>query len=116
MRREVEYFDEETIEAEIAALERSDAIKLLYLLELYRTCGIQATSPLYIEDYGEGLLLLRHTSGAYKGRCFFVTTIKRKDFQKCVVLLVYRKESQKADPQAVERARRRMETILKENR
>jgi hypothetical protein len=89
-----------------------DEAKMVLLMDLYAMAGPKPDRPLYIEDYGDGLLCLPHTKGAYKGRCLFFTLRGPKN-STCVALIVYRKESQKADMQALERARNLMKRIGK---
>ncbi len=96
------FYDEKSFEDEMSKLERGDRAKLRVLMEFYTSIG--AARPVYIEPYRGGLLCLRHSSGAYKGRRLFFA----EQGGDPVALLAYRKESAKADPKAIERARNRM--------
>src|SRR5260370_727073 len=108
MRREWAVSDPEAFEKEMKALGAKDESKILDLMNVYAASGVVAQPPVLVEDYGEGLLCLRHVSGTYKGRCLFFAVVSMPGYQLCVALKIYRKHSQKADPRAIKQARNRM--------
>jgi Phage derived protein Gp49-like (DUF891) len=96
------FFDEEEFKRDLAKLAIGDRNKIVALMELYLAIGNRR--PVFIETYGEGLLCLRHSSGAYKGRCLFFLLEEDQPIE----LLIYRKDSDKADPRMVDTALNRM--------
>ena len=107
MRREFVPFSEEVILREFRALPENDRAKLYALIEHYETVGLGNPSPVQIDDYGDGIFRLRHIKPAYQGRLIFFTVDKVKNFERIVILLVYKKETQKTPKSILETARNR---------
>ena len=84
-----------------------DRAKLQALMEHYETVGFENPAPVQVDDYGDGLYRLRHVKPAYRGRVIFFAVDRVKDFERLVVLTVYKKQSQKTPASVVETAKRR---------
>ena len=107
MRREIIPFDEETILRELKMLPDSDRAKLEALIEHYEMMGFGNPSPAPIDDYGDGLYRLRHIKPAYQGRLIFFAVDSVAGFERLVILMVYKKQSQKVPANVLETAKRR---------
>lgn len=107
MVRKFRPFDAETINAEFMSLPAADASDLATAMKAYQE---DLGAGYRIDHYGEGLAMIK---GTKQGRGLFFTaeTEVMKDGETrvwLVLLKVYKKESQKADKQAVATARQRM--------
>ena len=109
MRRVIEAFDEDTIRSELSSLPIKDRSKLSALLEFYENSQSGDPHPVQIDAYGGGILRIRHAKAAYQGRALGYISESRKDYQKLILLLVYKKESDRVPSAVMETARRRME-------
>jgi len=107
MRREFVPFDEDIIQRELDALPGDDAAKLGILIEHYETAGLGNPAPVRVDDYGDGLYRLRHIKPAYQGRLIFFAVDRIRGFERLVILIVYKKESQKTPSNVIDTARRR---------
>jgi hypothetical protein len=107
MRREFDYFDDDIITAELDALPAKDAAKLVVLMDYYETVGLGGPSPAKIQNYGDGIMCIRHIKPAYNGRALFYAGESRSGYQLLWLLTVYKKESQEVPKQILERARER---------
>jgi phage-related protein len=107
VRREFVPFDEGIIVKELRALPNRDRAKLEALIEHYETVGLGNPAPAQVDDYGEGLYRSRHSKAAYQGRLIFFAAQRAKEFERLVILMVYKKESQRVPISAIETARRR---------
>lgn len=107
MRREFIPYDEQIILRELRALPDRDRAKLVALLEHYETVGLSNPMPAQVDDYGDGLYRLRHAKPAYQGRLIFFATERIKDFERLVILVVYKKEGQKTPKHVLETAKSR---------
>ena len=116
MAREFVPFDEEVIEKELDALERasiSDLAKLDFCIRRYEQVSAKENpSPALIETFDEGFLELRHIKGNYKGRLLFYMPKLPKGTEKLVMLVVFRKETQKTPPAMIDLAEKRMRADL----
>jgi hypothetical protein len=72
VRREFVPFDEDVIKGEFDDLPSNEADKLAALVAHYQLCSRGNPAPAQIDDYGEGLLRLRHVKPAYQGRMIFL--------------------------------------------
>ena len=68
MRREFDYFDDDTITEEFEALPDKDAANLIAVLNHYETVGFDDPRPAKVQDYGDGSKCIRHFKSDYKGR------------------------------------------------
>lgn len=106
MERDWQAFDKDTIRAEFAALPDPDRVNLHNTMNLYKDCGYKAEPPVLVKDYGDDILCLRHQSKVFQGRTLFYISEARKDFQRLTILVVYKKETNKA--KHIETAKQRM--------
>jgi phage-related protein len=60
-----------------------------------------------VDDYGDGIYRLRHIKPTYQGRLLFFASGRSSDFEELVMLVVYKKQSQKAPLHVLETARKR---------
>jgi len=107
MRREFVPFDELIIKKELDALPSKDAEKLVALMMHFEKCGLGNPSPAQIDDYGDGILRIRHIKPAYQGRAIYFASERTYGFEKLVILLVFKKETQKTPASVLETAKRR---------
>ena len=105
--REFVPFHEDTIRKELDELPPKDAAKLASLMGHYEQCGLENPAPVQIDDYGDRLYRLRHIKPAYQGRLLFFTVDRTAGFERLVVLVVYKKQGQKAPQHILETAKRR---------
>jgi phage-related protein len=108
VRRKFEPFDAEVIKREFFSLPVDDAISLKIAMKSYQDeLGIGYR----VENYGSGLEMLTD-SGRGQGRCLFVCRDSAgSNAERLIVLLIYKKESQKAPAHVVATARKRMERL-----
>jgi phage-related protein len=97
-------FDRHTINRELLALPSEDYYRLTSAMLAYRK---QQTSGFVVDNYGEGLMMVKDDSRG-QGRCLFFTVREVDGEEVLTALLVYKKESEKADKAALRTARRRM--------
>jgi phage-related protein len=109
VRREIQAFDGETIRSELNALPKKDRSKLSALIEYLEECPRENPHPVQIDAYENGVLRIRHIKAAYQGRALCYIAESREGFQKFVLLLVYKKESDRVPPAMLETAKRRMD-------
>jgi len=107
MMREFVPFHEDTIRKELDELPPKDAAKLASLMDHYEQCGLGNPSPAQVDDYGNGLYRLRHIKPAYQGRLLFFASDCSAGFERLVMLVVYKKQGQKAPQHILETAKRR---------
>jgi phage-related protein len=107
MRREFIPFDEDAIQKELDELPPKDAAKLAALMNHYEQSGFGNPSPAQVDDYGDGIYRLRHIKPTYQGRLLFFASGRSSDFEELVMLVVYKKQSQKAPLHVLETARKR---------
>jgi len=105
-------FNKEIIDAEFASLRKSsaaDVAKLLFCMQRFQT-ALQGEnpSPALIKKFDDGLLELRHEKGQYKGRLLFYKASEPVGTEENVILVVFRKETQKTPTGVVEIALKRM--------
>ena len=116
MPREFVPHDEPVIEAEADALKKAaktDWSKLAYCIERYEEAGPKENpSPAMIEAFGEGFLELRHIKGDYKGRLLFYVPKSPKGTEDLVMLVVFRKQTQKTPQAMIDLAVRRMKADM----
>src|SRR5437868_2244118 len=117
MRREFVPFNKELIDAEFAALERSnevDAAKLDFCMNRYENSGFENPHPAVIKPIDQALKEVRHAKDDYAGRCIFFDEPKEKEsskkggkrkpvpnVQKLIILRIFRKEGQKTPPSEI---------------
>ena len=94
MRREFDYFDDETIIQEFDDLPAKDAANLIVVMGRYEKVGFDDPKPAKVQDYGDGIKCIRHVKSSYKGRGLFYIGESIPGFQKLWILTVYKKESQ----------------------
>jgi phage-related protein len=123
--REFVPFDGDAIDAEVEALKATSAIdwaKLAACIERYEEVSPRENpKPAMIESFEEGFLELRHFKGEYKGRLLFYVAKKPKGTEDLVMLVVFRKQTQKTPKATVALAVKRMKADMerrkqKENR
>jgi phage-related protein len=107
MMREFVPFHEDTIRKELDELPSKDAAKLASIMGHYEQCGLGNPSPAQIDDYGDGVYRLRHIKPAYQGRLLFFAQDCSAGFERLVMLVVYKKQGQKAPQHILETAKRR---------
>lgn len=107
MRREFVPFDEQTIQKELDELPAKDADKLVALISHYEVCGNENPMPVQVDSYGDGIYRLRHMKPAYQGRMLFFTSERTRDFERLVILAVYKKEGQRTPTIILDTAKRR---------
>ncbi len=107
MKREFVPCDEDLVRREFDALPAKDAAKLSSLMAHYEVCGFGNPSPVQIDDYGEGILRLRHIKPAYQGRLIFFAVDQVAGFERLVILAVFKKQGQKTPTTILETAKRR---------
>ena len=116
MAREFVPFDEEVIDRELDALEKassSDLAKLDFCMRRFEQVSPKENpSPALIESFDEGFLELRHIKGDYKGRMLFYMPKVPKGTEELVILVVFRKQTQKTPQDMVRLAERRMKADL----
>ncbi len=112
MSREFVPFDEEAIDREFAALGQAsdrDFAKLAYCIQLYESLERGSNpNPAIIQSFESGILELRHFKGEYKGRLLFYVPELPKGTPELVMLVVFRKQTQKTPLQIVALAEQRM--------
>ena len=113
MAREFVPFDVETIDAELDALHKaskSDSSKLDFCIRRYQEASPKENpSPALIESFDEGFLELRHVKGDYKGRLLYYVPKLPKGTEELVMLVVFRKQTQKTPQATVDLAVKRMQ-------
>lgn len=102
--REWKFYDDAIIRSELDALPVKDSAKLIALMEHYKAVGGGNPSPAMINDYSDGLKRMRHIKPAYKGRLLFFVADRTPDYERLVVLTVFKKESQDVPRSVLERA------------
>ena len=110
-------FDQDQIDAEFEALERasaSDAAKLEFCMELIEdTPAHENPKPALVRTFDEGFKELRHEKGIYKGRLlYYDPPMTAGEAQELVVLVVFRKQTQKTPNAIVNKAVSRMRLDL----
>ena len=112
MGREFVPFDEAVIEKEFEALERAsvvDLAKLDFCMKRYEEVSPKENpSPAFIQTFADGFLELRHIKGDYKGRLLFYPATSPKETEDLVMLVVFRKQTQKTPAAVIELAVKRM--------
>lgn len=116
MPREFVPFDEDEIEKELDALEKasiSDLAKLDYCMRRYEQVNPKDDpSPAFIQSFDEGFLELRHKKGEYKGRLLYYVPRVPKGTEELVMLVVFRKETQKTPTAMISLAEKRMKADI----
>ena len=102
-----EPFDEEVISRELAGLPARDAAKLTALMIHYQTCGTGNPAPVQIDDYGDGILRLRHIKPAYQGRMLFFCVDQSSSKARLIILAIYKKEGDAVPARVLRTARTR---------
>ena len=69
-------------------------------------------SPAFIESFDAGFLELRHIKGNYKGRLLFYVPKAPKGTEELVMLVVFRKQTQKTPRAMIELAEKRMKVDM----
>jgi phage-related protein len=95
--------DLEIIKGEIRALNSPHRAKLMYAMERYQASTTAVDPAVIKSQYPEGILEIRHSNGAYKGRGLFFP----ESSTKLVLLTVYRKDSARTPAGIVDLAIRR---------
>jgi phage-related protein len=107
-------FDEDEIEKELDALEKassSDLAKLDFCIRRYEQVGAKENpSPALIESFNGGFLELRHMKGNYKGRLLFYMPKVPTGTEELVMLVVFRKETQRTPQAMIDLAKKRMKS------
>lgn len=116
MRREFEAFDSEIIRAEFRALPIEDESELAALMDDYRNAPIRPEPPIQVQSYVGGIRCLRHRSPHFAGRCLFFVAEASKDYQRLVIVVIYKKETDQVPPAILRKAIDRKETWLKKNK
>jgi phage-related protein len=110
--REYVPFDDEQIAQEFAQLDSSspsDAAKLDFcMLRIEETLPHANPSPALVWTFKDGFKELRHIKGQYKGRLFFYEPNVPEGTQDLVMLVVFRKQSQKTPKTEIAKAMSRM--------
>jgi phage-related protein len=110
--REFVPYDEEQIDAEYAKLEASserDAAKLDFVMErIEDTAPNENPSPAVVWTFEEGFKELRHMKGDYKGRLLFYEPTLPKGTEELVMLVIFRKQTQKTPKGEIAKAVKRM--------
>ena len=116
MAREFVSFEEDAIEEELDALERassSDLAKLDFCMRRYEQVSPKENpSPALVESFDEGFLELRHIKGDYKGRLLFYVPKVPKGTEELVMLVVFRKQTQKTPRAMIDLAEKRMKADM----
>jgi phage-related protein len=117
MAREFVPFDENEIEKELDALKKSsisDLAKLDFCMSRYELVGANENpSPALIKPFDEGFLELRHFKGNFKGRLLFYLP---KGSEEMVMLVVFRKETQKTPMAKIDLAVKRMNVDIEKRK
>jgi phage-related protein len=112
MPREFVSFDDDAIEEELDALDKassSDLAKLDFCMRRYEQVSPKENpSPALVESFDEGFLELRHIRGDYKGRLLFYVPKVPKGTEELVMLVVFRKQTQKTPQPVINLAEKRM--------
>lgn len=114
MRREIVPFDDEIIRSELSDLPIKDRAKLVALIEYYEESQSGNPYPVQLNVYDHGLIRLRHAKASYQGRAILYIAESKKEFQRLVLLVIYKKESNKAPDSILVTAKKRMEQHKKE--
>ena len=115
MRREIIFFDREVIVAEFKLLPERDEVGLHTLIARLEEAPVFVTKPILIEDYGE-IKCLRDRDASYQGRCLFFVAEAKREFQKLVIVKVYKKEKQAVPKSVMATAIQRKNAWLEENK
>jgi hypothetical protein len=67
---------------------------------------LENPGPILIQDYGGGVLCIRHQNGRYQGRCLF-----SEAETELMIPTVYKKEAQEVPQRVLDRARARLKSI-----
>ena len=110
MRRRWTSFDPPTTNKELSALPREDRVALYDAMESYR----DGEQGFRLKSYDSGLLMLTD-AGRGQGRCLFFKIVRRRDEERLVALLFYKKESAKAPRRVIDTARSRMQKYVDED-
>lgn len=112
MAREFVPFNEAVIDDEREALRKSSSVDLAKLdacmVRIEDTSPHENPSPAMIESFAEGFKELRHVKGDYKGRLLFYEPSIPKGTEDLVMLVVFRKQTQKTPRTVVRTAVERM--------
>lgn len=87
------------------ALPSKDAAKLVALLGNYEVVGHGDPHPAKVQDYGAGILCIRHVKAAYQGGALFYVQESSAGFQKVCILTRYKKPRQEVPRNVLDRAR-----------
>jgi phage-related protein len=116
MTREFVPFDENVIDQEFEALRKSsslDLAKLLFCIQRFEQVSPKDDpSPAFIQSFDAGFLELRHKKGEYKGRLLFYAPKAASGTEELVILVVFRKETQKTPNAMIKLAIKRMKQDL----
>src|SRR5947209_1503191 len=84
-------FEPATITEEFRRLDSPHRAKLMYAMERFQESFIKVAPAAIKSGYPQGILEIRHQEGVYKGRALFF----ERTSEQLIVLIVYRKESNK---------------------
>ena len=102
MKRQFAPFDDTVIRKEFLDLPRESAKDLKWAMENYQS-GRDANYT--VKNYGGDLLMLK---GRGQGRCLFCGREVVDDYERLIVLLIYKKESKEVPERVLKTARERM--------
>ncbi|MGV3616128.1 MAG: hypothetical protein ACO1SV_12405 [Fimbriimonas sp.] len=111
MRRKFEPFDPQIVRREFFSLPEDDATALRVAMKSYQ---IDLGTGYEVKNYGGGLIMLKDRSRG-QGRCLFfrkelvVDAATGEEWERLVVVLVYKKESMEVPARVLDTARARME-------
>src|SRR5438309_11881175 len=109
MRREFVPFDGPAIDSEFTSLAAAEKARLAYLISRVEKSPVQISKPILIEDYANDIRCLRDENTKHQGRCLFFVAESRKDYQKLVIVRIYKKETAKVPSAILKTAMERKE-------
>lgn len=105
VKRKFEAFNARIINSELRALPFGDASKLMHAMENFQA---EFLSGFVVKNYGGGLLMIKSTNqGSGRGLFFYSRIVN--GVQICMLVLVYKKESQEVPANVLALARKRVE-------
>lgn len=80
------------------------------MMDDFRVAPIRPEPPIPVQSYEGGIRCLRLRSPKYAGRCLFFVAESSKDFQKLVIVVIYKKETDQVPSAILHKAIARKET------
>jgi phage-related protein len=106
MARKFKPFDRDAIVEELETIDSSGRGKLFWLMTKYAR---GEAAPYMIRQFSEGFSEIRHQDAQYQGRAMFF------EHGDLIILVAFRKESQKKPKRLIELARKRMNDYKKKH-